>query len=102
MKKVLIALPALAAAAFFTGCAAPEHYGVLFSNSTHPRQVTDNALGSKKGEAKITNILGIVEGDSGIKAAASNGGITKIGAVDVRIKNYLGVYSETTTVVYGE
>ncbi|MDR2845606.1 MAG: TRL-like family protein [Puniceicoccales bacterium] len=102
MKKTLLAVPALAALALMAGCATPEHFGVLISDTTHPRQVTTNPIGSKVGKATLKNVLGFAQGDAGIAAAAKNGGITKIGAVDVHVKNTLGLVSETTTIVYGE
>ncbi|MDR2429615.1 MAG: TRL-like family protein [Puniceicoccales bacterium] len=102
MKNTLLAVTALSGAAFLAGCAAPDHYGALFSNTTHAKGLTNNTIGSKTGQAKLTNILGIAEGDASLKAAAKAGNITKVATVDVHIKNILGVYSETTLIVTGE
>lgn len=102
MKKALIAVSLITAAAFLTGCAAPNRYGVLFSDSAHAMLATDNKIGSKVGESKITNILGICTGDASIATAAKNAGITKVATVDFKVKNYLCVYSETTITVTGE
>jgi hypothetical protein len=47
-------------------------------------------------------VLGFAWGDSSIKAAASNAGITKIQHVDFKTTSVLGIYAKTTVVVYGE
>jgi hypothetical protein len=44
----------------------------------------------------------VATGDSSIKAAAANGGITKISHVDYHTTAVLGVYAKTTVTVYGE
>lgn len=60
-------------------------------------QITGNPIGTKTGVAK-SNVVGT--GDFGIKAAAANGKITKIGAVEVTQKVFFTV--KTITKVYGE
>ena len=60
-------------------------------------QITGNPIGTKTGVAK-SNVIGT--GDFGIKAAAANGKITKIGAVEITTKAFLTV--KTITKVYGE
>ena len=57
---------------------------------------------SKVGKAKAMGILFFGQGDASIKAAAANGNISDIHHVDSKTMNILGVYSEYTTVVYGE
>jgi hypothetical protein len=57
---------------------------------------------SKVGKAKAEGILFFGHGDASIKAAAANGDISKIHHVDSKTMNILGLYSEYTTVVYGE
>lgn len=57
-------------------------------------QITGNPIGTKTGVAK-SNVVGT--GDFGIKAAAKNGNITKIGAVEVTMRNSIII-----TKVYGE
>ena len=58
---------------------------------------------SKVGKATATSVLGLVAtGDSSIKTAAANGGITKIKYVDYEVENILGIYGKYTTVVYGD
>ncbi|MDR2982174.1 MAG: TRL-like family protein [Puniceicoccales bacterium] len=103
MKKSLLAVSALAAVAVLSGCATPDTWGGLYSaNTGHHIQATDNKIGSKKGESKLTNIIGIAEGDISLATAAANGGVTKIATVDIKVKNILSIYSETTLVVTGE
>ena len=91
--------------------------GGIYTNTTFPDDVAtvyDNAnidlSKLKKGEAKSTNVLYIVElGDSGVKAATQNGGITKVHYVDVKYQKifipllFVPIFvSERTTTVYGE
>jgi hypothetical protein len=103
MKNTLLALPALAAVALVAGCATPDTWGGLYTGSTAIHGgVTNNAIGSKVGTSKITNVIGISEGDIGIGSTAKKAGISKVGAWDIKVKNILGVYTETEILVYGE
>jgi hypothetical protein len=54
------------------------------------------------GSATSKGIICVATGDSSIKAAAANGGITKISHVDYHVTAVLGLYVETTVTVYGE
>jgi hypothetical protein len=45
-------------------------------------QITDNPIGTKKGEVKGKNLE---TGETGVAAAAKKGKITKIGSVDYKI-----------------
>jgi predicted small secreted protein len=91
MKKVFVLL-VLAAAIVVMGCA-----------STVPGFATDNPIGSKIGEASATTWFGLLTtGDRGIITAANNGGISRIGAIDYRSTNYLGIVRLETTVVAGD
>ncbi|MDB9093433.1 TRL-like family protein, partial [Parabacteroides distasonis] len=64
---------------------------------------TANTLGSKKGEATATSILGLVAyGDASIQKAAKEAGITKISHVDQQSKSVLGLFSKYTVIVYGD
>ena len=68
-----------------------------------PVLVTDNAVGSKVGEAKYKVILGFppMKADAGIATAAKNGGITKVATVDIKVKG--GLFTQTvSTIVTGE
>ena len=60
-------------------------------------QITGNPIGTKSGVAKSS---AIGTGDFGIKAAAANGKITKIGAVEITQKVFITI--KTITKVYGE
>ncbi len=77
--------------------------------SVTPFAATSNNVGVKCGTATETRILGCFPfaGDHGIEAAAKNGGIKKISHVDIEYfdvlgRNGRGIYSKTTTKVYGE
>ena len=69
-----------------------------------PLLVTDNNVGTKRGEATYTVWLGFIrpmEADASIRTAAKNGGITKIATVDR--KTYGGIFKATySTIVTGE
>jgi hypothetical protein len=69
-----------------------------------PLMVTDNARGEKVGKSSYTAILGIPIGfdlNTGIIAAAKDGGITKVATVDQSVKG--GLFKRTvTTIVTGE
>lgn len=70
----------------------------------HPRtEVVNDGIGSKRGEAMIKNIVGLVAiGDASIETAMRNGKITKVYTVDHDMMSILGVYTEWKTVVTGE
>jgi hypothetical protein len=58
---------------------------------------------AKVGKSRASTVLGFwIEPDAGIKAAAANGGITKIATVDVKITNYFFVYRIIETTVTGD
>ncbi len=61
-----------------------------------------DAKSTKVGEASSEGIICVATGDSSIKTAAANGGITKISHVDVHTTSVLGLYVKTTVTVYGE
>lgn len=95
----------------FSGCARPlltspaptPHNSILYGNVSAPLFVTDNSgLVMKKGSATSKSILGLVTtGDSSIRAAARDGGITKIHYVDHSFKHVFGIWSVYTVNVYG-
>ena len=107
MRKLIFALGLFAFAG--TGCA-----GLAYSSRGMPpvglyvadsvaAQVTENDVGSRTGEACSQSILGLlVTGDASAKAAAENGGITKIGTVNYKYSNILGIIASFCTVVTGE
>ncbi len=60
-------------------------------------------VGSRKGEASSFSVLGLyASGDCSIAAAASNGGLKKIGHVDYEYFNVIGIWQKATVIVYGE
>jgi hypothetical protein len=90
-----------------TGCVAPNGpvggtMGTIYTDVSGAVTATSNTGASKVGSAVSQGVLGFAWGDSSIKTAAANGGITKIQHVDYHTKSVLGVYSETTVTVYGE
>ncbi len=101
-KNILLSVSALAVVAMLSGCAVPNAFGPLYSDATLSGTATGNAKGSKTGQSKAVNIIGICQGDAGIQAAAEQGGIKRITTVDIKGKSILGVWAETTTVVTGE
>lgn len=78
--------------------------GLLFNSYGGPLQATANPSGKKTGSASVSCYLGLVcLGDAGIAAAAKNGGIEKVGAVDYRYTSVLAViYTRTTITVTGD
>jgi len=100
-KKVLLLL---LVAFLFSGCALSYHplVGGIYTDNKGPLLVTDSTEGTKEGIATSTMILGVAYGDSSIGAAAANGGISKIMAVDTDIKSVLGIYVEYKTIVRGK
>ena len=75
--------------------------GSLFTDVSGPIGVTSNAAGTKMGQASSSGILGFATGDSSIKTAAANGGISTISHVDYHVQNILSIWQKTTVTVYG-
>jgi hypothetical protein len=76
--------------------------GSIYTDVSGPVLATGSTGSSKMGAATSTGIIGFATGDSSIKTAAANGGITKISHVDYHTTSVLGVYAKTTVTVYGE
>jgi hypothetical protein len=76
--------------------------GYVYTDVSGPVGVTSNSGGSKMGQAESTGIICVATGDSSIKAAMANGGITKISHVDYHTTSVLGVYAKTVVTVYGD
>ena len=77
--------------------------GAIYQKTQSAVSATANTLGSKKGEATATSILGLVAyGDASIQKAAKEAGITKISHVDQKSKSVLGLFSKYTVIVYGD
>jgi hypothetical protein len=106
MKRTSVCLLALGMVAI-TGCVGPMGPvggvgGMFYTDVSGPVAATSNGAGAKMGQATSTGVLGVAMGDSSIKAAAANGGITKISHVDYHTTGVLGVYAKTIVTVYGE
>lgn len=104
MKRILLGLAALA----LSGCAGVAYaghaplMGFLYADSQANEHVSDNAVGSKTGQACSTSILGwVTTGDASVPTAAKNGGITKVGSVDNKFSNILGLYATYCVIVTG-
>jgi hypothetical protein len=106
MKRV--ALCSLAAGLVaLSGCVGPIGSvavvgGGLYMDVSGPIGATSNTVGTKMGQATSTGIICVATGDSSIKTAAANGGITKISHVDYHTTSILGLWAKTTVTVYGE
>jgi hypothetical protein len=104
MKKVKM-LVAGAAITLLSGCAGgPYMHGMIFSDIQRPVDVRDNAVAcTKKGESTMMNYLNwIAIGDGSVATAKEKAGIKKVGTVDVKYMNILGIIQSSTTVVCGE
>jgi hypothetical protein len=77
---------------------APIATLMLSSCVSQYHMVTDNPIGNKVGVAKLK--LFAKDADMSLEAAAKNGGITKIGLVQVKTTIFILPFSKTT--VYGE
>jgi hypothetical protein len=98
MKLVTVMVAALAAAVLLTGC--------LYMNVKTPYDTDLNktVLGQKTGKAYSQSVLWLVAwGDAGTQAAAKDGNITTVNQMDREVFSILfGLYTKTTTVVYGD
>ncbi len=105
IKAACCAVMVATTAVFLTGCATSYPTGILYTDLKLPLGATSNTAPStmKVGVATCTSVLALVTlGDASIEAAMKNGGITKVHHVDWSAKNFLGVYGEYTTTVYGD
>jgi len=109
MKNSLYILVASLSCLLFSGCAGYAFsgrgvaQGSLYAGNNTNEQVTQNQVGTKKGESCASSILGLVTtGDASAASAAKKGGLTKITSVDNSFTNILGIYAEYCVVVSGE
>lgn len=99
MKKIICA----AMLAMTLGLTSCGDLGAIYTGYTAPGTATSNTLGSKVGTAERISVLGLVAvGDAGVQAAAKSAGIKKVSHIDVQQFSVLGLFSKSTTVVYGE
>ncbi|MHC5064606.1 MAG: TRL domain-containing protein [Planctomycetota bacterium] len=77
----------------------------VFTNTVIPldTDVQETDLGDKVGEASNQSVMWLAAwGDGGMQAAAENGGIKTLKHADRRVLSVLfGLYTRTTTIVYG-
>ena len=108
MKKLSASvLLASVAVMMLTGCAgitpiAGGTGGMLFTQTDAAVAVGSASGYAKVGTAESTAIICFATGDSSIKKAMENGGITRIHHVDAKVFQVLGLYAKYTTIVYGE
>ena len=80
--------------------------GCLYTHVVTPydRNLDKTVLGQKTGKSSMHSVLWLVAwGDAGSAAAAKQGGITTMNHMDKEFLNYVfGIYTETTTIVYGD
>ncbi len=98
MKYFKLFLSAVVTAVLLSGC--------LYAHVLTPydTNLDKTVLGQKVGKASIYSVLGLVAwGDGSTAAAAKQGGITTINHMDKEALNIIfGIYTETTTIVYGD
>jgi hypothetical protein len=101
-----IALVTLVAALALPGCLAVHGppIGLLCTYAQGPVAVASDAplADPKVGRAESHSALLFTYGDASIAAAMKQGGITRVHHVDYEVKSLFGVFTEFTTVVYGE
>lgn len=98
MKAVRFAAAIVMVLFFVTGC--------LYTHVLTPydRNLDKTVLGQKTGKATMHSVLWLVAwGDASSAAAARQGGITTLNHMDLEFLNVMfGIYTETTTIVYGD
>ena len=98
MKMVKLFAAVMVIALLGTGC--------LYSHVLTPYDTNLNktVLGQKTGKAAMYSVLGLVAwGDASTAAAAKQGGIVTVNHMDKEFLNIVfGIYTETTTIVYGD
>ena len=95
MKKSFVLVMALAICLLVAGCAS----------LTVPVSATSHPVGSKVGQSSGTIWLGFFGGhvDTGIQAAAQNGGIKNVSTVDWTVKpGILGIWCDYEVTITGE
>ncbi|NTW59185.1 MAG: hypothetical protein HGB21_10845 [Nitrospirae bacterium] len=98
MKKIVLAVAVLLSLSLLGGCVYTH---VLAPYDT---DLNKTSLGQKQGRASMESVLWLFAwGDAGTAAAAKQGGITTVNHMDREYLNVIfGVYTKTTTIVYGE
>jgi hypothetical protein len=98
MKKLLFTAVVLMAMLLLNGC--------VYTHVVTPLDVDLNktVLGQKQGKSSMESVLWLIAwGDAGTAAAAKQGGITTVNHMDREFLNVIfGLYTKTTTIVYGD
>ena len=98
MKSIVIVAVIILSLSFLSGC--------VYTHVLTPYDINldKTVLGQKQGKAATESVLWLVAwGDASTNAAAKQGGITTISHMDREILFVLfGLYSKTTTIVYGD
>ncbi len=102
LKKIFMALCALALTLTLAGCATYIPAGAIYIDGKSGVGANNGVSGSKTGQACMNSILGLVAyGDAGIDTAMVNGGIKNVATVNYTAKNILGIYGTYCLVVTG-
>ncbi len=98
MKKRISLIVLLVILFAFSGCA------YMNVKTPYDTDLDKTVLGEKVGESSCQSVLWLVAwGDAGTAAAARNGNITVINHMDNQALSILfGLYSRSTTIVYGD
>ena len=111
MKKLMLIAAVAALGIGLTGCVGAGGattttalFGGIVDDNRAPASfnIDNNVKPVKCGKATSKGIVLYTSGDSSIKAAMDNGGITKVHHIDYEVFNILNVFSKATTIVYGE
>jgi len=98
MKIVRLVAAMLVVALLVTGC--------LYTHVLTPydTNLDKTVVGPKTGKASMQSILWLFAwGDASTAAAAKQGGISTVNHMDREFLNIIfGIYTETTTIVYGD
>lgn len=98
MKRVRLLCVVLVASFLVSGC--------IYSHVLMPfdTNLDKTVLGQKTGKAAMHSVLWLVAwGDASTAAAAKQGGLTVVNHMDRELLNVVfGIYTETTTIVYGD
>jgi len=98
MKSITFATVALVTVLALSGC--------IYTHVLEPLDIDVNktVLGQKQGKSSMESVLWLIAwGDAGTAAAAKQGGITTVNHMDREILFVIfGLYTKTTTIVYGD
>jgi hypothetical protein len=98
MKKIVLAVAVLLSLSLLGGCVYTH---VLAPYDT---DLNKTSLGQKQGRASMESVLWLIAwGDASTSAAAKQGGLTTVNHMDREYLNVIfGLYTKTTTIVYGD